>query len=223
MIRLNTVSTLFVTCCLASGAHAQQYTALAAPPRGELGHADILARALGGSFNTLGNRNLTNGSIIADRIQDRGPNNDQVWNAGRYNATVIAEQTSRTHSFGTLPDVSLESYSPLLNSEALGLTSTVELDEAFRWAIQSSEGDSMLVSRNMDNPGSADAVVTYRLLNAAGEAFGFALFFEDGADGDFNDVGILLTQPVLAPTPQAASIGLLGLGSLGLLAGRRRR
>ena len=80
----------------------------------------------------------------------------------------------------------------------------------------------MLTSLNSDQSGR-DMMVSYSLFNTLGQSIGSMLFFEDhrrSNNKDYNDIAVLLT---LVPTPQAATLGLLGLGGMGVLAGRRRR
>ena len=97
-------------------------------------------------------------------------------------------------------------------------------DRDFRWAIKVDGWlwDSVYTSREDDNWGK-DMMVSYSLYNGSGSFIGSFLFFEDtkhNSDKDFNDIAVLLC---LVPAPQAASMGLLSLGGLGVLAGRRRR
>ena len=67
-------------------------------------------------------------------------------------------------------------------------------------------------------------MVSYAMFDESNRLIGAILFFEDwngeGSDYDYNDFAIMLT---LAPTPQAAMLGLLGLGGVGLAGGGRRR
>lgn len=211
---------------LTAASVSAQYTSVSAPSGGELGHSQILALALGGSFNTVGARNFSNGSILADRIRDKGSDNDQVWAAGRYNAvTMVASEASYSHTFGYVAGSSggLGGFQGLLDSDNIGSQTSLTIGSDFRWAIKNdaSDGGHLFTSRSNDNYNKKDHMVSYALYTETGKLFGYALFFEDkkqNSDWDYNDVAVLLT---LVPTPQAASIGALGL--LGVLGASRRR
>lgn len=226
MLRLGVASLVGLVSCHA--ALGQQYTTLNAPAGGEMGHADILALALGGSFSASGSLDFSNGSIFADRNRDIGGVHDQVWQPDTYHLTMVARETDNTHSFGFIKGGAQfqHPFNPLLRSDEIGSSTTVDIGTAFRWAIDLDDefGGALLTSRDNDNAGRLDAMVSYKLYDAADELFGYALFFDDGTDRDFNDVAVILSlRPLLAPTPQAATLGLLGLGGMSVLAGRRRR
>ena len=211
----------------AGAASAQQFTAVHAPPGTEKSHAQILSSALGGTFNASGARDYSNGSILADRNRDSGGVHDQVWQPGRYTLTMVAREAGYTHTFGYVRGgaQNLHTFEGLLRSDEIGSSVSVDIGTAFRWAIQNDEafGGHLFTSRDKDNPSDFDHMTSYQLLRG-GNLFGYALFFEDlkkhHSDKDYNDVAVILT---LVPTPQAAMMGLTGLGGLGLLAGRRRR
>lgn len=215
---------------LTAATASAQYTSVSAASGGELGHSQILAHALGGTFNNSGSRDFSNGSVFADRIKDTSwfDSTDQIWAAGKYNAKVVAKEADYSHTFGFVSGKSgnLNSgFQGLLDTDNIGSSTSVTLSGDFRWAIKldQQDGGRLFTSRNKDNYNDRDHMVSYALYNNGGNIFGYALFFEDkkhNSDKDFNDVAVLLT---LVPTPQAAAMGLLGLGSLGVMAGRRRR
>lgn len=201
------------------------YTHVRAPSGGEAGHAQILANALGGVFSASG-RDYSNGSINAIRNKDYSHhgNDDRIWNAGNYCAKLVAAENNSDVSFGYINGTHGGSYNELFEDTDLGAMASVSTDRDFRWAIKVDGWiwDSIYTSRDADNWGK-DMMVSYSLYNGSGNFIGSFLFFEDkkhNSDKDFNDVAVLLC---LVPTPQAASMGLIGLGGLGLLAGRRRR
>lgn len=229
-------SIIAIAAAVSAGAATAQYTHVHSASGGEASHSQILSSALGGSFSHSGSRDFSNGTVHADRIQDDksffdaifnpGVKTDQIWNAGQYNATMIGHEAAYSHTFGFVEGSSgnTNNFQGLLRSDDMGSSASVVLDGDFRWAIKNDQKDGghLFTSREKDNHGKDDHMVAYQLLKN-GNFFGYALFFEDlknCPDSDYNDVAVLLT---LVPTPQAAMMGLTGLGGLGLLAGRRRR
>jgi len=186
-------------------------------------HAQLLGNALGGSFSASG-LDFSNGSINAIRNRDIGNVHatDQAWSAGYYRSKLTYDSPEgRSASFGFVNGMSGGSYQSLINTSNVGSSAVLDTDGEFRWAIKL-DGGRVLTSR-MSNNGGVDAMVSYSLYNNAGKFIGSMLLFDDkisAPEKDYADVAVLLT---LAPTPQAASLGLLGLGGLGVLAGRRRR
>lgn len=227
-------SIIAIAAAVSAGAASAQYTTVHAPSWGEASHAQILSSALGGSFSAATSKDYSNGTIYADRMKDSTSNSigsDRYWAAGTYHAKMVAKEAAYSHTFGTVEGTygggHLGSYQAFLNSSDIGSEATISMDEDFRWAIETDTGsnhhsDILFTSRDWDNVSSRDHMVSYKLLRD-GNLFGYALFFEDlkyCPDKDYNDVAVILT---LVPTPQAAMMGLTGLGGLGLLAGRRRR
>lgn len=222
-------TTIMAVLALSAGAASAQYTNLHAAAWGEKSHSQILSSALGGTFAAATSKDFSNGDVYANRIKDSAwySSNDQVWNAGTYHATIVAREAAYTHTFGYVEGTknNLGGFTGLLRSDELGSKASVTLDSDFRWAIKVDPqfGGRLYTSREHDNADCDDHMTSYELLRD-GKLFGYALFFEDlkryHSDKDYNDVAVLLT---LVPTPQAAMMGLTGLGGLGLLAGRRRR
>ncbi len=222
-----------IAASLAAGAATAQYTNVRLLENGEANHAQILASALGGTFSAAASRDYSNGTIYADRMKDSAHNSigtDRYWAAGTYHAKMVASEAGYSHTFGAVAGTygggNLGGYQAFLDSDQIGSEATITMNQDFRWAIDVDGGkhqkDTIFTSRDWDNAGSLDHMVSYKLLRD-GNLFGYALFFEDikyCPDKDYNDVAVILT---LVPTPQAAMMGLTGLGGLGLLAGRRRR
>ena len=228
VLTMRQASIIAIAAALSTGAATAQYTNVHSAAWGEANHAQILASALGGTFNAATSKDYSNGTVYADRIKDSSwmSPTDQIWSAGTYHATMVAHEAGYTHTFGYVEGNknNLGSFTGVLRSDEIGSSATVSLDSNFRWAIKNDQqfGGHLFTSRDNDNPDCDDHMVAYKLLRD-GELFGYALFFEDlkyCSDKDYNDVAVILT---LVPTPQAAMMGLTGLGGLGLLAGRRRR
>ncbi|MEM8756763.1 MAG: hypothetical protein AAGF47_03165 [Planctomycetota bacterium] len=238
---------LTVAAILAAPAVGQGLTVVNEPWPGEASHSQMLSDVFGGSFASMGevggfdeqtggsgvtSFGYTNGSVSAMRIGDLGSGvslglgglldsmGDQSFGAGSYEAQVIGHNSSVSHEFGTMDADG--NFRSLLSSSDQTDTSTIHPKGEFTWAIQTANGQT--ISSDSAFNGGVDHMVTYALLDENDEVFGAVVFFEDwlggNGDFDFNDLGVLLT---LAPTPNAALLGLAGLGGLGFATGRRRR
>ncbi len=219
---MKTAATLAVAAGLLAATATAQYTTVRAPSGSELSHAEILGNALGQSFTSTGNRgrDLTSGSIFADRISDSV---DQLWTGGFARATIIGKQAGYSHTFGFVQN---GVFNGLLDTDDIGASTSVRhIDGKFEWALQVDEknGGDLWRSKNSRNSDHKDHMVTYALYEN-NSLTGYVLFFEDlpswCSDKDFNDAGVLLT---IVPTPHAAGLALAGLGGFGLTAARRRR
>lgn len=214
-----------VLSALAGTALGDDFSALSAPSGSERSHAQILSDALGGSFSASG-LNFVSGSNSAIRNRDFGgvQSTDQLWKPGKYNARLVGnEDQGRVAEFGYLSRAHSNGrpFVSLFSTDTLGASATLDAAHQFRWAIKRTNGD-VFTSLNSDQHGT-DQLVSYTLFNELGKTIGSLLLFEDrllSHNRDYNDVAVLLT---LAPSPQAAGLGLLGLGGLGLMSGRRRR
>lgn len=212
---------------ITAGTASAQFTGVRAPRAGEANHAEILSRALGGTFDRVEKRDYTNGSITASRMHDRKRDNDRIWDAGTYHVETIAHEAGYTHTIGVIAGEgrNFDNFENVVRSNELGSQQTVSVDSEFRWALKVDPqfGGNLFTSRGHDNADCVDHQVSYRLANSNGDLFGYALFFEDiygGGDRDYNDAAVLLT---IVPTPQAAMLGFAGIGGLGVFGGRRRR
>lgn len=237
---------LFFAAAAASPALAQSLTVVNEPWAGEATHAEILANAFGGSFaslgttegvnyqsgnsNTLTELGFSNGTLTAMRVADSGSTgmtnlenilsgDDSTFSRGSYRAEVMGGYSSLSHEFGVVrEDGSFRSM--LATGNQFGRT--FHPDEDFEWAMTASNG-AMFSSESGDGNGN-DHMVTYAVYDANNQFVAAVLFFEDwagsGSDYDYNDLTVMLT---LAPAPQAALLGLAGIGGIGLAASRRRR
>jgi hypothetical protein len=245
---MDTTRTLITLLAAAAAAPAlgQSLTVVNEPWPGEATHAQMLADAFGGTFTSLGtvegtnyktsssatltDTGFTNGSFTARRVADAGgsviPNltslaagNDGVFAGGSYDALALGGYSALSHEFGYMTD----------SGDFQSLVATGDINNRdhhpsaqFEWAFKTSNGQTFS-SDSASNDGR-DHMVSYAIYNDQNEFVAAVLFFEDwagdGSDWDYNDFSVMLT---LAPTPQAAMLGLAGLGGIGLAAGRRRR
>ncbi|MCA9273523.1 MAG: hypothetical protein KDA31_10785 [Phycisphaerales bacterium] len=230
---------------IAAGATAaQNLTVVNAPRAGESNHAQMLAEAFGGSFSSLGQveginahaggSNLTdigytNGSFTFSRIADSGSagvinlknvsGSDESWSGGSYRAEAIGGYSRHSHMLGYMTEGG--EFQTIHATGIMGENSSIHPNQAFTWAVQNGNGQTYYGDNTMN--GGTDHMVSYAMYDASNKLIGAVLFFEDwhgsASDYDYNDFAVLLT---LAPAPQAALLGVLGLGGVGLATGRRR-
>ncbi|GAB5496854.1 MAG: hypothetical protein Phyf2KO_19340 [Phycisphaerales bacterium] len=240
------LAALTAAALVAGTAAAQDLTVVNEPWAGESTHAQMLANAFGGTFTSLGqveginaragqsnmvHTGFTNGSFTFSRIADTGDSgtislrdvsgDDSTWGAGSYRAETIGGFSSLSHDFGYMN--SAGEFNTILQAGTSGLMNSIHPNEDFTWAIHTSNGREYTADALL-NQGGQDQMVSYAMYDATNRLIGAILFFEDwhgsGSDYDYNDFAVMLT---LAPTPQAALLGALGLGGAGLMTGRRRR
>ena len=238
--------TVIAALTLAAGVtSAQSLTVVNEPWPGESTHAQMLAEAFGGTFTSMGqtegvnaragqsnmvDMGYTNGSMTFERVADYGNSSkvdlinlmnggdDGDWRDGSYRATSLGGYSSLSHEFGYIG--ANGEFHTIIADGVQALENSIHPNEDFTWAIRTNT-DSEYNSNNLLN-GGVDHMVTYAMYDDSNKLIGAVLFFEDwsgdNSDYDYNDYAVMLT---LAPTPQAALLGLLGLG--GVAAGRRRR
>lgn len=232
---------------LAGLASAQSLTVVNEPWTGESSHAEMLSSLFGGTFTTTGqttginaiaggsttvDTGYSNGSITFTRIADFGDSapinlrdvagSDTTWGEGSYRAQAITGFSSvESHTAGIIGADGV--FQTVLDPSMTELTTAIHPDHDFTWAIQTSNGRQYAGNPVLNDHGQ-DQMVSYAMYDETNAMIGAILFFEDwhgpGSDYDYNDFAVLLT---LAPTPQAALLGALGLGGAGLITGRRRR
>lgn len=245
---MDTTRTLITLLAAAAATPAlgQSLTVVNEPWPGEATHAQMLAGAFGGTFtslgttegvnyktssaNTLTHTGFTNGSFTARRVADAGgsviPNltslasgNDGVFAGGSYDAMALGGYSSLSHEFGFMSESG--DFQSLVASGDIN-NQDHHPNAQFEWAFKTSNGRTFS-SDSTANEGR-DHMVSYAIYDENNEFIAAVLFFEDwgsdASDWDYNDFSVMLT---LAPTPQAAMLGLAGLGGIGLVAGRRRR
>lgn len=224
---------------------AQNLTVVNTPWPGESTHAQMLSDAFGGNFTSLGqveglnakagqsnmvHTGFTNGNYTFTRIADTGSSShvnlrsvagtDGMWSGGSYRAEAIGGFSSLSHTLGYMTESG--DFQAISATGIMGENSSIHPNEAFNWAVMGSNGKTFFSDDSMNN--GRDMMVSYAMYDASNKLIGAVLFFEDwngaSSDYDYNDYAVLLT---LAPTPQAALLGVLGLGGVGLAGGRRRR
>lgn len=223
---------------------AQSLTVVNTPWPGESTHAQMLSEAFGGSFTSLGqvegtgalpgqsnlvHTGFTNGTFTFSRIADSGSKmvnlknvagSDSAWSGGSYRAEAIGGYSALTHTLGYMTESG--EFESINATGVMGESSSIHPNENFTWAVQTNNGRTFYGDSSMND--GRDMMVSYAMYDASNKLIGAILFFEDwngaSSDYDYNDFAVLLT---LAPTPQAALLGALGLGGIGLTAGRRRR
>ncbi len=239
---------LSVAALISGAASAQDLTVVNSPWAGESTHSQMLSEAFGGTFTSLGqveginakagtsnmvHTGFTNGSYTFSRISDFGGSSlisltdiaggdDTSWGAGSYRAEAIGGYSSNEHSFGYMTEGG--EFQTILQAGTAGLDMTsIHPNEQFTWAIDVAGHREYYGQESMNGSGQ-DHMVSYAMYDESNRLIGAVLFFEDwhgeGSDYDYNDFAVLLT---LAPTPQAAMLGMLGLGGVGLMGSRRRR
>jgi hypothetical protein len=236
---LTTLAFIGLTTLAAADAHAG-FTHVNAPVHStELGHAQILGQAYGGTFNASG-VNYGNGTLTAQRLSDTaGPGSDECWGEAFVSARAIARFAGSEQSFGYVDGASgAGTFQNLFTVTGWGTSvggNTFELDlcsNPVRFARGNGNtdgGDQMFSSLAADNVLGADQMVAYQLLGGSGPAR-YVLFFEDvganlDSDWDFNDLVVEVTVRPGAnavPLPPAAGSGLAALIAGGLVTGRRR-
>ena len=231
---------------IAAGSTAgQNLTVVNTPWPGESTHAQMLSDAFGGNFTSIGqveginalagqsnmvHTGFTNGQFTFSRIADTGSasqvnlrsvaGTDTEWAGGSYRAEALGGHSSLSHTLGYMTESG--DFQAISASGIIGQNSSIHPNEAFNWAVMGSNGKTFYSDDAMNN--GRDMMVSYAMYDASNKLIGAVLFFEDwngaSSDFDYNDYAVLLT---LAPTPQAALLGVLGLGGVGLVGGRRRR
>jgi hypothetical protein len=220
------------------------FTTVMNPPSSERGHAFILGQTYGGTFARAANgRDFSNGTITAQRLIDSGvapPASLTTWTTGLptdnqwvgpalTTLRVEAKYAAHNSTFGFFDDSGKKSgFQALFNTGTIGNNATVDIPEAFRFALRNNTTGKTFTSRtsdNVDGKVTFDHLVTYRITTASGAPLGgtpqYMLFWEDlrpsdCTDKDYNDAAIRVT---VVPAPGSAALIACG----GLLAARRRR
>lgn len=188
-------------------------TPVNAPYAGEASHADIFAKAYGGTFTATAN-GFTNGVITAQRIDDSA---DQTFSGGKYSVRALAAFAALSHSFGYVDGGVFSSIFDVVGTRYAATGSgEVVLSDGFSFARAGSNGvASTLDSANSDGK---DHVVSYRITGLEGLGTITVLFFEDlfggKADWDFQDLVVEVTHVAPTPTAMLAGVALMGMAGL---------
>ena len=226
------------------------FTTVRSAASGESSITQILGKFYAGTFTQVGStRNYSNGTFTATRVDDGalgtlGLNDtsvdgksDQIWSAPageQVSFTVYSTFSAAAQRFGYMDGASGGSFHQLgtifgSRFSALGGGTLSDLNlvagSQFRWA-RSTNGTTVQTSRNADN-NNVDKMVTYRI--TGDDKPHFVLFFEDGTDGDYNDLAVevnvgsrVLPPGYSVPVPAMALPAVFSLGGLALAASRRR-
>lgn len=192
------------------------FTDVGAPFAGEDSHAEIFSQVYGGTFAADGN-GFSNGSIIAERVEDTGLENDQqfVATAGVITSRAIASFADFDQQFGYIDG----GFNELFDLGGYGYNVTGEssdsIDGVFEFARNGAEG-VLASSDPSDNPNGADHLVTYRLTGEGINTSMLVLFFEDKSNFDFDYQDLVVevqgVDAFIIPTPAAFGAGLVMLG-----------
>ena len=233
-----------------AGSLPSTYTTVRTAASGESSITQILGKFYSGSFTQVGStKNYSNGTFTATRVDDGTlgtlglddtsvvGKSDQIWSAPageQVSFTVYSTFSAAAQRFGYMDGASGGSFHQLgtifgsrFNALGGGTLSDLNLvaGNEFRWA-RSTNGTTVQTSRNADN-NNVDKMVTYRI--TGDDKPHFVLFFEDGGDGDYNDLAVevnvgtrILPPGYSVPVPAMALPAMVSLGGLALAASRRR-
>ncbi len=215
-------------------ASANTYTPISPPPGVELTHVEIMDSIYGGSFVPVGN-DYTNGTLTLTRVWDTNAGTetlhlltgdpsidvDQIWTDGIATVTAEAKYADLGQTFGWNGGGTTGSgYIPLLTDADIGMPGVgIAISGDMLWGVKPTSGNEFW-SRNNQNPGSADHLITYKLTGHAGPEIRWVQFWEDlpngSSDWDYNDFVVEISA---VPEPGTALLITLGLG---LMAVRKR-
>lgn len=231
---------------IASGAMAQTFSTVNAPPSGEKSHTQILRDIYGSTFSAMSNgRDLASSTISAQRLADAGAGGptslsvgtvasvDSIWSgASTFLVTAKAKFAADRSQFGYFDDTSASpAFTSLFDTGTMNSERSVTMTGPFRWALKNLSRGTLHTSDPNDNNGLAsysgekfDQLTTYAISRPGLVGAEWVLFWEDRmkgepADYDYNDAVVVITaQPIPAP----ASAALVGMGGVMMLRRRRR-
>lgn len=246
MITKTRILSAIALSAVASGAMAQSYTTINAPPSGEKSHTQILRDIYGSTFTAMSNgRDLASSTVTAQRLADAGAGGptslsvgtaasvDSIWSgSSTFLVTAKAKFAADRSQFGYFDDTSASpAFTSLFDTGTLNSERSVTMTGPFRWALKNLSRGTLHTSDPNDNSGLGafahqkfDQLTTYSINRPGLIGAEWVLFWEDRmkgepADYDYNDAVIVITaQPIPAP----ASAALVGMGGVMMLRRRRR-
>lgn len=164
---------------------------------------------------------------------------DQLWTADSVTAVAQARYAVYEQQFGFVEGATGNAYHSIFDISGSGFNVTGSgnftnfSDQLFRFARTGV--NARFTSQISDNSDNIDHMVTYRIdtQSSTGQGLGtgavttYLLFWEDklpndNPDYDYNDLVVEIQATNANSAPEPASIGLLALGGMSVLARRRR-
>jgi len=217
-----------------SGSASAGFTSIQPPTGGEASHAEVFQSFYGGTFNSDGSLNFSNGDITATRIEDTGPINIITLDTG--NGSAVGDEFFAGTSVFVIPRLGEAmdetglgfingdgSFTPVAPTNDINQLFTATLSGVTRFALANSTTGAVITSSLADNVDGLDHMVTYHITSDS-ELFGnrWVILFEDRLDGelgfdlDYNDA---VFEIIAVPSPASA----IALSLLAIPAARRRR
>lgn len=156
---------------------------------------------------------------------------DQIWGDLDGSVQVQAKYAGDNHKFGYSTDevagtgpvwFNGGANDPIFDGTDMDTFDIVPNTDLFIWALYDINTTQTFYSRNSLNPDMADHMHTFEILTMADT---YVVAWEDrtfpGADGDYNDLVVEVSNARPIPAPGAIALGSLGIALAGWLKRRR--